>query len=90
MLNAFLLLTALSVSDMSNTDLEKYYWDCDTSFMQGSLGGQDMNSCLQITEQFQKRMFNSDRDAFMDYPSSSDKKPTTAAMRLTGSDSSMS
>ena len=52
MLNAFLLLTALSVSDMSNTDLEKYYWDCDTSFMQGSLGGQDMNSCLQITEQF--------------------------------------
>lgn len=67
MLNAFLLLTALSVSDMSNTDLEKYYWDCDTSFMQGSLGGQDMNSCLQITEQFQKLMFNSDRDAFMDY-----------------------
>ena len=67
MLNAFLLLTALSVSDMSNTDLEKYYWDCDTSFMQGSLGGQDMNSCLQITEQFQKPMFNSDRDAFMDY-----------------------
>ena len=67
MLNAFLLLTALSVSDISNTDLEKYYWDCDTSFMQGSLGGQDMNSCLQITEQFQKLMFNSDRDAFMDY-----------------------
>ncbi len=67
MLNAFLLLTALSVSDMSNTDLEKYYWDCDTSFMQGSLGGQDMNSCLQITEQFQILMFNSDRDAFMDY-----------------------
>ena len=54
------------------------------------MGGQDMNSCLQITEQFQKPMFNSDRDALMDYPSSSDKKPTTAAMRLTGSDSSMS
>jgi len=67
MLSAFLLLTALSVSDISNTDLEKYYWDCDTSFMQGNLGGQDMNSCLQITEQFQKLMFNSDRDAFMDY-----------------------
>jgi len=67
MLSAFLLLTALSVSDIPNTDLEKYYWDCDTSFMQGNLGGQDMNSCLQITEQFQKLMFNSDRDAFMDY-----------------------
>jgi hypothetical protein len=67
MLSAVLLLTALSVSDIPHTDLEKYYWDCDTSFMQGSLGGQDMNSCLQITEQFQKLIFNSDRDAFMDY-----------------------
>ncbi|MSQ65904.1 MAG: hypothetical protein EXR37_06130 [Limnohabitans sp.] len=67
MLSAFLLLTALCVSDIPSTDLEKYYLDGDTSFMQGSLGGQDMNSCLKITEQFQKVMFNSDRDAFMDY-----------------------
>jgi hypothetical protein len=35
--------------------------------MKGSLGGQDMNSCLKITEQFQKLMFNDDRDAFMQY-----------------------
>jgi hypothetical protein len=54
------------------------------------MGGQDMDSCVQITEQFQKLMFNSDRDAFVVYPSSSVKKPTTAAMRLNGSVSSMS
>jgi hypothetical protein len=67
MLSAFMLLTALSVSNISDADLENYYWDCDTAYMKGSLGGQDMNSCLKITEQFQKLMFNDDRDAFMQY-----------------------
>jgi hypothetical protein len=67
MLSAFMLLTALSVSNISDADLENYYWDCDTAYMKGSLGGQDMNSCLKITEQFQKQMFNDDKDAFMQY-----------------------
>ena len=67
MLSAFMLLAALSVSNISDADLESYYWDCDTAYMKGSLGGQDMNSCLQITEQFQKLRFNNDREAFMEY-----------------------
>ena len=67
MLSAFMLLTALSVSNMSDADLETYYWDCDTAYMKGTLGGQDMNSCLKITEQFQLVKFQNDRDAFLQY-----------------------
>ena len=67
MVPALLLLTALSVNNLSEADLETYYWDCDSAYMKGTLSGQDMNSCLSITEQFQKLMFNNDKDAFMDY-----------------------
>ena len=67
MLSAFMLLTALSVSNMSDADLETYYWDCDTAYMQQQLSGQDVNTCLSVTEEFQKRQFNMDRTRFMQY-----------------------
>jgi hypothetical protein len=62
---AFVL--ALSVEGLSAKELEKYYWDCDTAFMRGDMGGQDMNSCLAVTDEFQARVFNNDKSAFILY-----------------------
>lgn len=65
MLKTFILAVALNASELSYQELEKYYWDCDTAFMKGELGGQDMWSCLSVTEQFQTQ-FDS-RDDFLIY-----------------------
>ncbi len=65
MLAATILVAALTVESLSTQDLERYYWDCDTAFMKGEMGGQDMNSCLAVTEELQSRLFNNDRQRFM-------------------------
>ena len=67
MLLEIALTVALSVETLSNAELEKYYWDCDTAFMKGEMGGQDMNSCLAVTEELQSRLFSNDRKAFMSW-----------------------
>lgn len=61
------LALALSVETLSPKELEKYYWDCDTAFMKGEMGGQDLNSCLAVTEEFQTRMFKNNKPAFQLY-----------------------
>jgi hypothetical protein len=48
------LTAAMTLQDLPRDVLESFYWDCDTMFMKGELGGQDMWTCLQITEEFQK------------------------------------
>lgn len=65
MLKIFLLTVALNAADLNFEQLESYYWDCDTAFMKGELGGQDMWSCLAVTEEFQT--YFADREAFMQY-----------------------
>ncbi len=67
MLIEIALTVALSVETLSNAELEKYYWDCDTAFMKGEMGGQDMHSCLAITERFQEQVFDNDKSLFMQY-----------------------
>ena len=65
MITAMAFAVALNTQDLSYKDLERYYWDCDTAFMQGTMGGVDLNSCLAITDEFQKHF--ADRDAFIRY-----------------------
>ena len=65
MLTALLITVAVSTADIPFTQLEQYYWDCDTAFMAGELGGQDMMSCLAITEEFQD--YFPSRESFMQY-----------------------
>lgn len=67
MLLTIALTVALSVETLSESELEKYYWDCDAAFMKGEMGGQDLNSCLAVTEEFQSRIFNNDKKAFILY-----------------------
>lgn len=67
MLAEFVLVAALSVDSLSIKELESYYWDCDTAFMKGEMGGQDLNSCLAVTEEFQARVFDNDKALFMQY-----------------------
>lgn len=67
MLIETMFVLALSVETMSNKELEKYYWDCDTAFMKGEMGGQDLNSCLAVTDEFQTRVFNNDMRSFTNY-----------------------
>lgn len=62
-----ILVALLSVENLSNFELEKYYWDCDTTYMKQELNGQDFNSCLSITEMFIFKIFNNDKDLFMQY-----------------------
>jgi len=62
-----ILALAVTVNTMTVQELEQYYWDCDTAFMRGEMGGQALNSCLAVTEEFQTRVFNNDRARFMQY-----------------------
>ena len=67
MLGTIILVAALSVNTLTDTELETYYWDCDTAFMKGDLGGADLNSCLAVTEELQQRKFDNNREAFMQW-----------------------
>jgi len=67
MLLETILVAVLSISDINTDSLEQYYWDCDTAYMKQQLGGQDMNSCLAITDEFIKRKFNGNMNDFYDY-----------------------
>ncbi len=64
-LAAVMLTLALDAKTLDRDQLEQYYWDCDTAFMRGELGGQDLWSCLAITDEFQT--YFKDRDQFMEY-----------------------
>jgi len=65
MLKTAILTVALNINTLSFNELESYYWDCDTAFMKGELGGQDTWSCLTITEEFQKHFW--DKFVFQQY-----------------------
>jgi hypothetical protein len=67
MVMSYLLAVALDLATVGLVDLERMYWDCDTMYMKGELGGQDMNSCLSITQKFQNERFEGNFDAFMIY-----------------------
>jgi len=61
---SLILVAALSADKLNTNELVNYYWDCDTLFMKGELGGQDTWSCLAVTEELQKRIFKNDNDKF--------------------------
>lgn len=60
------ILAAALLNTMNFQQLETLYWDCDTAFMKGEMGGQDMISCLAVTDEFQTRFFV-DRREFKQY-----------------------
>lgn len=62
---SMILIAAISLSNYSFVELEKYYWDCDTAFMKGELGGEDTFTCLAITDEFQKHFW--DKFVFSQY-----------------------
>jgi hypothetical protein len=62
---ALVMTVAMTLGELPRDVLESFYWDCDTMFMRGELGGQDMYTCLQITEEFQKTF--KDKEAFKQY-----------------------
>jgi len=55
MLLSITLALVLNAAKLPYRELEKYYWDCDTLFMRGNMSGQDLQSCLSITDEFQKK-----------------------------------
>ncbi len=68
-----ILVAAMTLNDLNFEVLESFYWDCDTMFMKGELGGQDMLTCLNITDTFQKKFFI-DKTAFTKYWNSQKKQ----------------
>lgn len=67
MFTAIVLSLALTVEELPLSTLEKYYWDCDTLFMKGEMGGQDILSCLAVTDQFILKKFKNNRKKFRQY-----------------------
>ena len=61
MFTAIAFILALNVDQLPLATLEKYYWDCDTIFMKGEMGGQDIMSCLAITDQFILKKFKNNK-----------------------------
>lgn len=64
MVNSIIVAAALTLNLVSDQRLEEWYWDCDTAYMQQQLSGQDFNSCLSVTEELQRRLFNNDKSLF--------------------------
>lgn len=58
---------AAAVTEVPTKQLERYYWDCDTMFMQERLSGSDLHSCLAITEELQSRLFKNNSLRFKQY-----------------------
>lgn len=67
MIAALILAAALNPNQVPLRELESYYWDCDTLFMKGEMSGQDVWSCLAITESFQARRFMNNKPQFHEY-----------------------
>jgi len=67
MFTAIAFILALNVDQLPLATLEKYYWDCDTIFMKGEMGGQDIMSCLAITDQFILKKFKNNKKKFKQY-----------------------
>ena len=67
MLNSLIVTAALSLNLVDTAALTGWYWDCDTAYMQVTLSGQDLNSCLSVTEELQRRLFNNNRSDFMQW-----------------------
>lgn len=63
------MLTAVAVAaaiqDMELKDLERFYWDCDTMFMEEGILPEYLKTCIDITIAFQQTFSN--RDSFMEY-----------------------
>jgi hypothetical protein len=64
-MNSIILAAALTLNTLPFEVIESFYWDCDTMFMKGELGGDDMYTCLAITDEFKKHF--SDKQKFLDY-----------------------
>jgi hypothetical protein len=64
MLNSVIITVALTLNLVDDSTLTKWYWDCDTDYMRQQLSGQDLNTCLSVTNELQRRLFNNDRDRF--------------------------
>ncbi len=62
-----LTVALISPKDLSSGELVRYYWDCDTLFMKNEMGGQDIMSCLAITEELQQRVWNGDKEKFLQW-----------------------
>ena len=69
---ALLLPVVMSVTNIDFPQLEKYYWVCDTKYMLQTMSGQDYNSCVAITDEFQKYFVS--RDEFISYWNSNNTK----------------
>lgn len=67
MLNSLIITAALSLNLVDDQRLVEWYWDCDTQYMQATLSGQDLNTCLSVTEELQRRLFNNSRSDFMQW-----------------------
>ena len=67
MLNSLIITVALSLNIVDTDTLVQWYWDCDTAYMQETLSGQDLNTCLGVTRELQRRLFNNRRDDFQQW-----------------------
>ena len=67
MLNSLIITAALTLNIVDNDTLVQWYWDCDTAYMQETLSGQDLNTCLGVTRELQQRMFNNSKEDFQQW-----------------------
>lgn len=67
MLLTLLITAQLQVQPIPQYDLEQLYWDCDTSYMKGTLEPKDVMRCLDISDLFVEEHFKGDTDQYKEY-----------------------
>jgi hypothetical protein len=66
LLETVILTVALnSPKDLSTSELVRYYWDCDTSFMKDELHPNDVLGCIAITDELKNRKWNGSQEEFL-------------------------
>jgi len=60
-----ILAAAVTLNTLPFDVIESFYWDCDTMFMKGELGGEDTFTCLAVTDEFKKHF--TDKQSFQEY-----------------------
>lgn len=65
LLASIVLSTSVAVTKLSSAELEKTYWDCESTAVQGGITVDEAAACSEVFERLKKVRFRGDFDEFL-------------------------